>query len=44
MYSIFFGTKSAKQKLPILKDRWFDIATASKIPNWGEGGVIIIKE
>jgi len=26
MYSIFFGTKAAKQKLPILKKRWFDIA------------------
>jgi hypothetical protein len=23
---IFFGTKAAKRKLPILKDRWFDIA------------------
>ena len=26
MYSIFFGTKAAKQKLPILKECWFDIA------------------
>jgi hypothetical protein len=27
LYSIFFGTKAAKRKLPILKERWFDIAT-----------------
>jgi hypothetical protein len=27
IHSIFFGTKAAKQKLPILKERWFDIAT-----------------
>ena len=27
MYSIFFGTKAAKQKIPVLKERWFDIAT-----------------
>jgi len=27
MYSIFFGKKAAKQKLPILKERWFDIPT-----------------
>jgi hypothetical protein len=26
LHSIFFGTKAAKRKLPILKDRWFDIA------------------
>ncbi len=26
LYSIFFGTKAAKRKLPILKERWFDIA------------------
>jgi hypothetical protein len=26
IYSIFFGTKAAKRKLPILKERWFDIA------------------
>jgi hypothetical protein len=32
MYSIFFGTKAAKQKLSILKERWFDIAT------WGTAG------
>jgi hypothetical protein len=27
LYSIFFGTKAAKRKLPILKERRFDIAT-----------------
>jgi hypothetical protein len=27
IYSIFFGTKAAKQKLSILKERWFDIAS-----------------
>jgi hypothetical protein len=27
IYSIFFGTKAAKRKLSILKERWFDIAT-----------------
>jgi hypothetical protein len=26
IYSIFFGTKAAKRKLSILKERWFDIA------------------
>jgi hypothetical protein len=26
--SIFFGTKAAKRKLSILKERWFDIATS----------------
>ncbi len=29
IYSIFFGTKAAKRKLSILKERWFDIATLS---------------
>jgi hypothetical protein len=28
IYSIFFGTKAAKRKLSILKERWFDIASA----------------
>jgi hypothetical protein len=28
IYSIFFGTKAAKRKLPILKERWFDIASS----------------
>ncbi len=28
IYSIFFGTKAPKRKLSILKERWFDIATA----------------
>ncbi len=27
IYSIFFGTKAAKRKLSILKERWFDIAS-----------------
>jgi hypothetical protein len=27
LFSIFFGTKEAKRKLPFLKERWFDIAT-----------------
>ena len=27
IHLIFFGTKAAKRKLPILKERWFDIAT-----------------
>jgi hypothetical protein len=27
LHSIFFGTKAAKRKLPILKERWFDIAS-----------------
>jgi hypothetical protein len=26
IYSIFFGTKAAKRKLSIFKERWFDIA------------------
>jgi hypothetical protein len=26
IYLIFFGTKAAKRKLPILKEHWFDIA------------------
>ncbi len=26
LYWIFFGTKAAKRKLLILKERWFDIA------------------
>jgi hypothetical protein len=30
--SILFGTKEAKRKLPILKERWFDIASS-----WLEG-------
>ncbi len=28
IYSFFFRTKAAKQKLSILKERWFDIATS----------------
>jgi hypothetical protein len=27
LHSIFFGTKAEKRKLPILKERWFDIAS-----------------
>jgi hypothetical protein len=27
IYSIFFGTKAAKRKLPILKEHWFAIAS-----------------
>ncbi len=30
IYSIFFGTKAAKRKLSILKERWFDIASTGK--------------
>jgi hypothetical protein len=30
LHSIFFGTKAAKRKLPILKERWFDIASCGK--------------
>ncbi len=29
IYSIFFGTKAAKRKLSIFKERWFDIAIRS---------------
>ncbi len=29
IYSIFFGTKAPKQKLSILKERWFDIASVN---------------
>jgi hypothetical protein len=35
--SIFFGTKAAERKLPILKERWFDIANqyrTVKSPNF----------
>jgi hypothetical protein len=31
IYSIFFGTKAAKQMLSILKERWFDIATGEEV-------------
>ncbi len=34
LHSIFFGTKAAKRKLPILKDRWFDIASDQKPNSW----------
>jgi hypothetical protein len=30
IYSIFFGTKAAKRKLSILKERWFDIARRNR--------------
>jgi hypothetical protein len=29
IYWIFFGTKAAKRKLSILKERWFDIASSN---------------
>ncbi len=31
MYSIFFGSKAAKRKLSILKERWFDIANETNL-------------
>jgi hypothetical protein len=31
IYSIFFGTKAAKRKLSILKERWFDIASRYRV-------------
>ncbi len=39
IYSIFFGTKAAKRKLSILKERWFDmygiLEFTSNIPYYG---------
>jgi hypothetical protein len=36
LHSIFFGTKVAKRKLPILKERGFDIASQVAHEGWGK--------
>ncbi len=41
IYSIFFGTKAAKRKLSILKERWFDIARKVANESYRLGAVVM---